>query len=192
MWNSGVQKAIWRGSAEDKVCKHQDHVTGAWKQISKQRRRVYAMTQAWHRLYDIVYGWIETNSKRHVSRRRKFFLLIFLQHMDSDPSMQINCWNRMQKSVLGKYICHKQRLWKRKRRLGIALAGFTPTASRITKIGKMQSAGSQLCRRGWKAQGKGKSTDSPAVEAYGHITYAGCKRIATTLNAAYQSIWRHL
>jgi len=38
MWNSGVRKAITRGSAEEEVRKHQDRVTGAWKQISKQRR----------------------------------------------------------------------------------------------------------------------------------------------------------
>jgi len=35
-----VQKAIRRGSAEEEVRKHWDRVTGAWKQISKQRRRV--------------------------------------------------------------------------------------------------------------------------------------------------------
>ena len=40
MWNSGVRKAIRRGSAEEEVRKHRDRVTGAWKQISKQRRRV--------------------------------------------------------------------------------------------------------------------------------------------------------
>ena len=39
-WNSGVRKAIRRGPAEEEVCKHRDRVTGAWKQISKQRRRV--------------------------------------------------------------------------------------------------------------------------------------------------------
>jgi len=42
-WNSGVRKAIRRGSAEEEVCKHRDPtscVTEAWKQISKQRRRV--------------------------------------------------------------------------------------------------------------------------------------------------------
>ena len=39
-WNSGVRKAIRRGSAEEEVNKHRDRVTGAWKQISKQRRRV--------------------------------------------------------------------------------------------------------------------------------------------------------
>ena len=38
--NSRVQKAIRRGSVEEEVRKHRDRVTGAWKQISKQRRRV--------------------------------------------------------------------------------------------------------------------------------------------------------
>jgi len=39
-WNSGVRKAIRPGSAEEEVRKHRDCVTGAWKQISKQRQRV--------------------------------------------------------------------------------------------------------------------------------------------------------
>ena len=39
-WNSGVHKAIIRGSAEEEVRKHRDCVRRAWKQISKQRRRV--------------------------------------------------------------------------------------------------------------------------------------------------------
>ena len=39
-WNSGVWKAIRRGPAEEEVRKHRDRVTGAWKQISKKRRRV--------------------------------------------------------------------------------------------------------------------------------------------------------
>jgi len=39
-WNSGVWKAIRRGSAEELMRKQCDRVTGAWKQISKQRRRV--------------------------------------------------------------------------------------------------------------------------------------------------------
>jgi len=30
-WNSGVQKAIRRGSAEEEVRKHRDRLTGAWK-----------------------------------------------------------------------------------------------------------------------------------------------------------------
>jgi len=41
-WNSGVRKAMRRGAAEEEVRKHWDRVTGAWKQISKQRQRVNA------------------------------------------------------------------------------------------------------------------------------------------------------
>ena len=37
---SGVWKVIRRGSAEEEVRKHRDRVTKAWKQTSKQRRRV--------------------------------------------------------------------------------------------------------------------------------------------------------
>ena len=40
MWNSGARTAIRRRSVEQEVRKHRDRVTGAWKQISKQRRRV--------------------------------------------------------------------------------------------------------------------------------------------------------
>jgi len=39
-WNSEVWKVIRRESAIKEVCKHRDRVTGAWKQISTQRRRV--------------------------------------------------------------------------------------------------------------------------------------------------------
>ena len=39
-WNSRVRKAIRRGSEEEEVRKHRHRVTGASKQISKQRRRV--------------------------------------------------------------------------------------------------------------------------------------------------------
>jgi len=35
-----VRKAIRRGSPEEEVRKHRDRVTGAWKQISKQRQRI--------------------------------------------------------------------------------------------------------------------------------------------------------
>jgi len=31
-WNSGVRKAIKRGSAEEKVCNHRDRAIGVWKQ----------------------------------------------------------------------------------------------------------------------------------------------------------------
>jgi len=38
--NSRVRKAMRQRSEQEEVRKHRDRVTGAWKQISKQRRRV--------------------------------------------------------------------------------------------------------------------------------------------------------
>jgi len=48
--------------------------------------------------------------------------------------------------MLGKYLNDKKIPWQRRRRLGMAVAGNTPTASFLTKTGKMQSAGCRLCR----------------------------------------------
>jgi len=43
--------------------------------------------------------------------------------------------------VPGKYLRNNKNPWKGRRRLGMAVAGTTPTASFLTKIGKMPSAG---------------------------------------------------
>ena len=66
----------------------------------------------------------------------------------------------------------------------------TPTASFLTKIGKMQSGGCRLCRIAREA--RGESTDGLAVETYSHINSAGCEGMATTVTAAHDSIRRHL
>jgi len=92
--------------------------------------------------------------------------------------------------VLGKYLSDKKIPWRRRRQLGMAEAGNTPTASFLTKIGKVQSAGCRLCKMVRKA--RGESTDGLADETHGHIKSAGCEGMATTVTAAHHSIWRHL
>jgi len=72
----------------------------------------------------------------------------------------------------------------------MAVAGNTPTASFLTTIGKMQSAGSQLYRIAREA--RGESTDGLAAETHGRSNSAGCEGMATTVMAAHHSIWRHL
>jgi len=89
--------------------------------------------------------------------------------------------NTFASSAPGPAARDKQIPWRRKRRLGMAVAGITPTASQLTKTGKMQSAGCQLGRR---VRGvRGESTESLAVETYCHISSAGCEGIATTVTA---------
>jgi len=72
----------------------------------------------------------------------------------------------------------------------MAVAGNTPTASFLTKIGKMQSAGCRLCKIAREA--RGESTDGLADETHGHINSAGCEGMATTATAAHHSIWGRL
>jgi len=43
--------------------------------------------------------------------------------------------------MLGKYLSDKKIPWQRRRQLGMVVAGNTPTASFLTRIGKLQSAG---------------------------------------------------
>ena len=64
-WNSGVRKAIRRGSEEEDVRKHRDRLTGAWKQISKQRRRVDVS-------YDLQHGtWMDEEGFKKTCIREK-------------------------------------------------------------------------------------------------------------------------
>jgi len=72
----------------------------------------------------------------------------------------------------------------------MAVAEITPTASFLTKIGKMQSAGCRLCKTAREA--RGESPDGLANETHGHINSAGCEGMATKITAAHHSIWRHL
>jgi len=68
----------------------------------------------------------------------------------------------------------------------MAVAGHTPTASFLTKIGKMQSAGCRLCRIAREA--RRESTDSLANESHSHINSAGCEGMETTVTAAHHYI----
>ena len=81
--------------------------------------------------------------------------------------------------MLRKYLIDKQIPSRQRRRLWMAVTDITPTASQLTKIGKMQSAGCQLCRIAQKA--RNESTDGLAVNTYCHINSAGCEGMATKL-----------
>ena len=72
----------------------------------------------------------------------------------------------------------------------MTVTGNMPTASFLTKMGKMQSAGRRLRKIAREAQGE--STDSLADETHGHINGAGCEGTATTVTATHHSIWRHV
>jgi len=189
-WNSGVREVIRRGSAEEEVRKQRDRVTGAWKQISEQRRRVNVsydpsmVTALQHGTWMDEEGFKKTcimEKKKRGDIHQPFYgrwVAGFMLRQDASRFMP------------GNYLSDKKIPWQRRRRLGMAVAGNTPTATFLTKIGKMQSAGCWLCKIAREAQGE--STDGLVDETHGHINSAGYKEMATTVTAAHHSIWRHL
>jgi len=162
-WNSGVRKAVRRGSAEEEVPKHRDRVTGAWKQISKQRRRVDVS-------YDpsivtaLRHGtWMDEESLKKISREKEEASTSLCikekkkrggAHQPSYSTWVADFMLRQDagRFMLRKYLSDKKYLLKRMGRLVMAVAGLTPTASFLTKVGKMQSARCKLCRIARKAR----------------------------------------
>jgi len=177
-WKSGVRKAIRQGSEEEDVRKHQDRVTGTWKQISKQRRRVDVN-------YDpgmataLQHGtWMDEDGFKNtcIEEKEKRGGI----HQPLYGTWVANCMLRQDagRFMLGKYLSDKTIPCQQRRQLGMAVAGNTPTASFLTKIGKMQSAECRLCRIAREA--RGESTDGLADGTHGHINSAGCKGMANS------------
>jgi len=81
----------------------------------------------------------------------------FLRHINKDFLLR-------KESLWTEGVWVRKNSWKPS--LGIAVAEIAPTATFLTKIGKMQSAGCQLCRKAWQA--RGEWTDNLAKK-YCHI-----------------------
>ena len=80
----------------------------------------------------MVHGWTKGDSKKTCIKEK--------QKGGSIHQPFYGTWMLRQdagKFMLGKYLRNKSFPWKRWRRLGIAVAGITPTASFLTRIGKM-------------------------------------------------------
>jgi len=132
-----VRNAIRRGSAEEEVRKYQDRVTGAWKQISKQRRQLDvsydpSMVAALQRgTWMDVEGFKKTCIKEKKQRggiHQSLYGTWVADYMLRQDAGRF---------MLGKYLSDKNISWQRRRQLGMAVAGNMPTASFLTKIGKM-------------------------------------------------------
>jgi len=166
-WNSRLRKAIRRGSAEEEVGKHSDRVTGAWEQISKQRRRVDVSYDP-SMVMALQHGtWIDEEGLKNTRIKEK-------KERGGIHQPLYGAWvaDSMLRQDAGscklwKYLSDQKIPWQRRRRLGMAVAGNTPIASFLTKLGKMQSAGCRLCRIAREA--RCESTDSLAAETHGHI-----------------------
>jgi len=72
----------------------------------------------------------------------------------------------------------------------MVVAGNTPTAHFLSKIGKMKLAGYRLCRIARET--RGESTSGLAEETHGHINSVGYEGMTTTITDAHHSTWKHL
>ena len=133
-WNNGVRKAIRRGAAENEVQKHRELMTGAWKNISTQRRR-----------FEVNYdpGLLEL-LQEDTWKNDKDFEKTCARKRRADKNIQHPLYGTWVadfmlrpdegRFFLGKCLSNKQIPWKRRRRLGIAVADVTATGSWLKKL----------------------------------------------------------
>ena len=183
-WNGEVRKTVRRGSTSQEVRKHWDRVTGAWKQISQQRRRVDVNYDP-SMVTALRHGtWMdEERFKKTCIKEKKKKGGALLRHI-ADFMLRQDAG----KFRLGRYLSDAKIPWKRRRRWRMAVAENILTASFLTKIGKIQSAVCWLCRIGREAWGE--SNDGLAAETHGHINSAGCEGMASSSGENRHTIGR--
>ena len=142
-WNTSMRKVIRRGSAREKVRTHWDRLTGAWKQISRQRRRVdeshdpSMVTALWHGTWMDEESFKKTCIKEKGKRGGTHQLFYGTWIVDFTILRQ-----HAGRFMLGKYLIDKKNSWKRRRQsVGITVARSMPTSRFLTKLGKMQPGG---------------------------------------------------
>ena len=140
-WNSGVRKAMRRGSAEEEVHKHWNRVTEAWKQISKQRfgRRVDVSYDP-SMVAALQHGtWMDQGGFKKICMKQRKKRGGIHQPLYGTWVADLMLRQDTGRFMLGKYLSDKKILWQPRRQLGMVVAGNTPTASFLIKIGKEQA-----------------------------------------------------
>jgi len=133
-WNSKVRKAIRPGSAEEEVRKHRNRVTGAWKQISKQRQR-FDVSYEPSMITALQHGtWMDEEGLKKTCMKENGKRGGIHQPLYGTWAADFMLRQDAGRFILGKYFSDKKISWKRRRRLRMAVAGNTPTAALLTKI----------------------------------------------------------
>ena len=113
-------------------------MTGAWKQSSQQRRRVDVSYDPSMVTFLRHGTWIDEERFKKTcikeSEKRGGIQQSFYGTWVADFMLRQDAG----KFMLGKYLSDKKIPWKRRRRLRMAAARITPTASQLTEKGKMQ------------------------------------------------------
>jgi len=188
------------------VQKHEQRLTGAWRQMSTLRRRY----EKWCKGDDIG----ECTHKQRYEASYQSMLKVLQQNTWIDARKFLKSCVRARaeqgnihhsaygtwtadfmlrqnesRAFLGKYLNDPHVPWKHKRREMMAIAGIIPVAKWLAKIKQRSDVSCGLCKR---AREQRSASTENAGRTYGHINSAFCDGMATTVMAAHHFIWRHL
>jgi len=192
-WNSRVRKAIRRGLAEEEVRKHRDPVTGVWKQISKQTRRVdvsYDLSM----VMALRHGtWMDEESLKKTCIQKKEKRGGIHQPFYGTWVVDFMLKQDAGKFMLEKYLSDKKKSMEAKDTCGDG-GGRNYTKSKFFNQNRQDAINRESAVQNnvrgprWGSE----HTDGLAAETHGYINNAGCEGMAMAGTAAHHSIWRHL
>jgi len=164
------------------VRKHWDHVTGAWKKISKQRQRV-----------DINYDPSMVTALQHGTwMDEEGFKKTCIKEKEEKGGIHrdqplFGTWRQdARRFMLGKHLSDKKNPMEAKETIGHD-SGRKYANSQFSDQNR-QDAISRVLAFQIARGARGESTDNLAAETHGHINSAGCKGMAMTLSHGCQPL----
>jgi len=185
------------------VPKHEEKLTGAWRQISTLRRRYEKcckgddIGECTHKQqYEASYQSMVKVLQQNTWIDDRKFLKSCVRARAAQGNMNYPAYGTWtvdfmlqqneSRAFLGKYLNDPRVPWRRKRRNMIAIAGIILVAKWLAQIKQRSAVSCTLCKR---ARGKhGASTENLLEETYVHINSAFCDGMATTVTAAHHFI----
>jgi len=195
-----VRDAIRKGAAENEVQKHEEKLTGVWRQMNTLRRRYEKWCkgddiedrthkQRYEKLYQSMVKvlqqntWIDDIKFLKSCVRAKAEQGNINHHAYGTWIADFKLRKNESRVFLGKYLNDPRVPWRHKKREMMV-------AKWLAKIKQRSDVSCRLCKRA--REQRGASTENLPEETYGHINSAFCDGMATTVTAAHHFIWRHL
>jgi len=192
-FNNSVMDTIRRGAAENEVQKHEEKLTGAWRQMSTLRRRY----EKWCKGDDTEDC---THKQRYEASYQSMVKVLKQNTWIDDRKLLKSCararaeqgnvnhvaygtWTadfmlrqNESRAFIWKYSNDPRVPWRHKRCEMMAIAGIIPVAKWLAKIKQRSDVSCRLCKRA--REQCGASTENLPEETYGHINSAFCDGMA--------------
>jgi len=219
-FNNSVRDALRRGAVESEMQKHEERLTGAWRQMSTLGRRF----ERWCKGDDIE----DCTHKHRYEALYQNMTKVLQQNTWIDDRKSMKSWAEQDKinhpaygtwtagfisrqnesrAFLGKYLNDPRVPWRHKKREMMAIAGIVLVAKWLAKIKQQSDVGCRLYTHVESKEleleleldyTKGHENNTVRAlkilpeETYEHTNSAFCDGMATTVTAAHHFIWRHL